>query len=338
MKKCFHLISIHRKNPIRLLILTVIIILFSTCAVNSELFPERDFRDDMRKFVQSISLYAKSYNPDFVIIPQNGHELLTHNGEEDGEEVQFYIDVIDGIGRESLFYGDPGINNKTPKNTTNYMLPFMRIAGSNKIQVFVTDYCFSSSKIDDSIKKNRNSSFISFVADHRALDNIPEYPREPNNINNLNISLLSEVSNFLYIINPEGFNSKIDMLKNINNTDYDMIIVDLFDNDGISLTKEDVSSLKIKANGAARIVVAYMSIGEAEDYRYYWQPDWKNQRPEWMEKENPDWPGNYKVRYWKMGWREIIYGNDNGYLDKILNAGFDGVYLDIIDGFEYFES
>lgn len=35
-------------------------------------------------------------------------------------------------------------------------------------------------------------------------------------------------------------------------------------------------------------------------------------------------------------WQAIIYGNDNSYLKKIIDAGFDGVYLDIIDAFEYF--
>lgn len=35
---------------------------------------------------------------------------------------------------------------------------------------------------------------------------------------------------------------------------------------------------------------------------------------------------------------EIIYGNNNSYVKKILDAGFDGVYLDIIDAFEYFEN
>jgi len=47
--------------------------------------------------------------------------------------------------------------------------------------------------------------------------------------------------------------------------------------------------------------------------------------------ENPDWPGNYK--YWNPDWQTVIYGN----LGKILAAGFDGVYLDLIDAFEIFE-
>jgi len=81
-----------------------------------------------------------------------------------------------------------------------------------------------------------------------------------------------------------------------------------------------------------------MSIGEAEDYRFYWNTAWAISPPSWMEAENPDWPGNYKVKYWDPAWQAMIYGNDASYLKKILDAGFDGVYLDIIDAFEYFEN
>ena len=104
-----------------------------------------------------------------------------------------------------------------------------------------------------------------------------------------------------------------------------------------SLTPDEVSSLGAKNGGGSRLVVAYMSIGEAEDYRYYWREDWVDDPPSWLADENPDWPGNYKVRYWDTDWQSIIYGTGDSYLGQILAAGFDGVYLDIIDAFEYFE-
>ena len=59
--------------------------------------------------------------------------------------------------------------------------------------------------------------------------------------------------------------------------------------------------------------------------------------PGWLSEENGDWHGNYKVHYWDPEWQEIIFGNAGSYLKKILDAGFDGVYLDIIDAFEFFE-
>jgi cysteinyl-tRNA synthetase len=40
------------------------------------------------------------------------------------------------------------------------------------------------------------------------------------------------------------------------------------------------------------------------------------------------------VQYWNPQWQEILFGNQNAYLDRILAAGFDGVYLDGADKFE----
>ena len=80
-----------------------------------------------------------------------------------------------------------------------------------------------------------------------------------------------------------------------------------------------------------------MSVGEAEDYRYYWQNNWSTNKPNWLDAENPNWPGNYKVKYWDKNWQNIIVGNDQSYTKKILDANFDGVYLDIIDAFEYYQ-
>ena len=80
-----------------------------------------------------------------------------------------------------------------------------------------------------------------------------------------------------------------------------------------------------------------MSIGQAEDYRYYWQADWRLETPTWLDKEDNNWKGNYYVKYWDRDWQNIIFGNDDAYLKKVIDAGFDGVYLDLVDAFEYFE-
>jgi cysteinyl-tRNA synthetase len=114
--------------------------------------------------------------------------------------------------------------------------------------------------------------------------------------------------------------------------------MDLFFNDNVEFTAAEITQLKSKANGGSRLVISYMSIGEAENYRYYWDASWNTNSPAWLDQENPDWAGNFKVKYWEEAWQSIIFGNDNSYLKKITNAGFDGVYLDIIDGFEYYEN
>jgi cysteinyl-tRNA synthetase len=190
--------------------------------------------------------------------------------------------------------------------------------------------------MDDSYSKNEARGYISFAAPSRELDVIPTYPTVPHNSNSENIDSLLAAENFLYLINPDStFTKKAEMINALIQTDYDVLIVDAFF-DGRALSTTDVSALKNQPL-RTRLVVAYMSIGEAEDYRYYWQTSWATSPPPWLAGENPDWEGNYKVRYWMDEWQNIIYGSSSAYLDTIMSAGFDGVYLDIIDAFEYFE-
>ena len=295
-----------------------------------------DFRQEMRDFVIGISQYAKAEDADFVIIPQNGQELVSLNGEEDGSPSTTYLSAIDGVGREDLFYGYDDDNVATPESEKDYMVSFLDICENNDVEVLTTDYCWTESKMDDSYVQNAAKAYISFAAPDRELNVIPDYPATPYNVNTSDISTLSEAKNFLYLLNPDAFATKQAFIDALSETNYDAIIIDCFF-DEVLLTASDIIQLKVKKNGGLRLVISYMSIGEAEDYRFYWQTAWNSTKPEWIEAENPDWEGNYKVRYWETDWQNIIYGNTAAYLDKILSSGFDGVYLDIIDAFEYFE-
>ena len=298
---------------------------------------EMDYRQQMRDFVIGISTYSKQKSPDFIIIPQNGQEILTSGGEPDDPVAQDYISAIDGVGREDLFFGYDDDNVATEEEDTEYMASLLDIARDNGVVVLVTDYCWTRSYVDASYRENADRGYISFAADSRDLDTIPDYPAEPFNVNSNDILSLSDAQNFLYIVNPEEYGSKEKFLESLRGTDYDVILIDLFFYD-VALESDDIASLKTKSNGGSRFVIAYMSIGESEDYRYYWDESWRVGSPEWLEAENPDWEGNYKVRYWDEQWQSVIYGNESAYLDMILDAGFDGVYLDIIDAFEYFEN
>ncbi|TDT71434.1 cysteinyl-tRNA synthetase [Hypnocyclicus thermotrophus] len=132
-------------------------------------------------------------------------------------------------------------------------------------------------------------------------------------------------------------NSWLVQYQNINIDDiiksnYKTVIID-YSKDGSdmhSFTKSEIDKLK---NHNIK-VISYLSIGEAEDYRFYWKNSWNTKYPIWIKYENPDWKGNYKVEYWNKEWENIIYI----YLDKILKIGFDGVYLDVIDAYKYLDS
>jgi cysteinyl-tRNA synthetase, unknown class len=144
-----------------------------------------------------------------------------------------------------------------------------------------------------------------------------------------NIPILgNEVDTFLYVLQ----NIDVDA---IIASDYDLVIMD-YSTDGTdegAFTRNEIQSIR----ESGKIVVSYLSIGEAEEYRYYWEENWTVGDPEFIIEENPDWEGNYKVEYWSQGWQDIIISGNDSYLGRILNAGFGGVYLDIIDAYEFFE-
>lgn len=117
---------------------------------------------------------------------------------------------------------------------------------------------------------------------------------------------------------------------------FDLMVID-YSKDGSddqAFTPGDVQKMKVKPDGGRRLLIAYMSIGEAESYRYYWDASWTATKPGWLLGENPDWKENFSVCYWDPKWQQTFCGSPTAYLDKIIAAGFDGVYLDKCDVFE----
>ncbi len=118
--------------------------------------------------------------------------------------------------------------------------------------------------------------------------------------------------------------------------DVDLLVTDYARAGGkVPLTPDDVAKLKVKPNGQRRTVISYLSIGEAEEFRFYWDEAWKTKKPGWLERENCAWPRAWMVRFWEPGWRDLIVRGPESYLKRIIAAGFDGVYLDRIDMWEH---
>ncbi|MBN1834486.1 MAG: endo alpha-1,4 polygalactosaminidase [Spirochaetales bacterium] len=303
----------------------------------------------MRELVQELSAYARRVDPSFRVVPQNGLGLLTDDGTPAGALVEPYLAAINGVGQEELFYGYPLDDRPTPPEDTAYLLAFLRRVRDRDKTVLVIDYCRSPKAVADSCRRNAAEGFVCFAAPRRELDVIPSLPRGGPALNEEGVQALGDVANLLYLINPGSFRGVRPFVEAAAATNYDLLVVDAFATDPQQgtrwLTAAEVRSLQRKPSGARRLVLAYFSIGEAEDYRYYWRPHWDRrgdgspdlQAPRWLESENPHWPGNYKVRYWEPEWRQILYGHEGAYLDGILARGYDGVYLDLVDAYLYFQ-
>jgi cysteinyl-tRNA synthetase len=142
---------------------------------------------------------------------------------------------------------------------------------------------------------------------------------------------LGDVQTWLYLIDV---NLNEDTLDQIEASTYDMVVLDFIPSESNNTDyplKEVIA--RFHKTDHPKFVLAYIDIGEAEDYRTYWQPGWEIGDPEWVVSGDPDgWEGNYPVAYWWDEWREIWLGS-GGYLDAIVDAGFDGVYLDWVEAY-----
>lgn len=277
----------------------------------------------MQEFVIAISDYAKAQKPNFIIIPQNGAELaFNYLYQPDGINAA-YLNAIDGFGIEELFY----FNTYSPNQELLNMLSELKTYKPVMVSEMVTD----SNSIAHAYQLNVNEGFLCFVRDanNYYYNTIPD---TITNENTDNILALTQAKNYLYFIGADGYASKTDFLNAIAGTNFDVVIIDLFFGDQ-ALTATDLESIRHKANGAQRLLISYISIGSAENYRYYWQENWKLHRPNWLKKEYDGYSDEFWVKFWHREWQEIIYGNDNSYIKKIINSGFDGAYLDNVEAY-----
>jgi cysteinyl-tRNA synthetase len=110
-----------------------------------------------------------------------------------------------------------------------------------------------------------------------------------------------------------------------------------------------------------KLVIAYIDIGQAEEWRWYWhgRPTYEGSTKPcseiiaeiqswapWVVACDPDgWGGNYPVAYWYPAWKEIVIGGTqlgagigsvyfDSLLDEVIQDGFDGVYLDWVEAWE----
>jgi len=155
-----------------------------------------------------------------------------------------------------------------------------------------------------------------------------------NHFEQVNGSILNGqlVNNWFYYL---GFEPSTLVLQQMVDSQYDMIVMEPVFTDE-SNTNFDIASHVSNLHNAThpKLTIAYIDIGQAEDWRTYWQTGWGIGNPTWIVANDPDgWAGNYPVAYWHMQWQNIWLEPSNGYLKQLIDAGFDGIYLDWIEAY-----
>ncbi len=150
-------------------------------------------------------------------------------------------------------------------------------------------------------------------------------------------------------------------LHNINpvaiaDDDVDLVVID-YAKDGTDKTAFSAAEVAaMQQNG--KKVLAYLSIGKAEAWRFYWNSQWEAARQgdcyeryydylkykwTWRNKcvpgntplvgnKDPLWDGELYARYWDNRWKTDVV---EPYMERIMEAGFDGVYLAHVDAYNY---
>lgn len=308
------------------LVIAFLIIIGISCFSVEDVNENRKMKNEgilMQDFVIEISKHAKNKKNNFLIIPQNGAELAFEKVDPSKKLNLNYLKAIDGLGIEELFF------NEVEKKDS-YRLEMLRQIKEHK-KILVSEVVANDEMAKEAINKNNEEGFLCFPRQKNNY-HYGSLLTEIENENDKNISSINDCKNYLYLINSDKFSTKKELLETLANTNYDLLLIDLFYL-SFPFTKDEINILKKKKNGANRLVISYMNIGAAENWRYYWDANWKLGKPSWLKKNYPDYDNEIIVAYWHSEWKNIIYKDKDSYLNKIIEAGFDGVYLDNVEAY-----
>ena len=306
-----------------------------------------DYREQMRALIIKISRFTRRVNKDFIVMTRGGLELIekVSGGEEDAARsaATTYIRSIDGVLLHNLFFRPPGANaeaGQTDATVREENLRLAKLGQENGLQIWVTDFATNEDTAKKSYELNKTNGFIPFTVEKsgRSFDRIPAYPARPISENSNSIIGLKSARNFLFMNNPSRFDTQDDMVEALRTTNFDALVLDVFDRTQNPFTKKNVRKLQLKKIGSRRLVLAVMNISTADSSHYYWKPGWTIGNPRFIGSPAPGTPDRHLAQYWDRAWHDILTGKPDSYVYGIAKQGFDGVVLDGVENFRLYES
>ena len=306
-----------------LLLLTLLSCIREPKPDRAKSLPVAETASRMQELVVSLSKYAKKRSHGFLIVPQNASKLLYIGGDPYASRHPEYANSIDALGIEGLFYSGA------------YEPDSLRIAildtFSKQKKVFVADYVKDNSDVPKNRAMIKKHGFIPFVRSRENFDYV-KIPKHSGT--GLPPGGIGGVSDYLYLINGSQYPDKEHFIQAVSQSRYQMAIIDLFFHEE-AFTRSEVERMKRMPSGGNRIVLGYVNIGAAENWRYYWNPSWKIGFPEFLARPYHGYKDEAWVHFWDPEWKKILFGNPGGYLDRLIDSGFDGAYLDNVEAYLY---
>jgi cysteinyl-tRNA synthetase, unknown class len=301
-----------------------------------------DPREEMRRLVQGIAKFTRGYRRDFAVVPMDGLELLVKVDPTEPDirlPARTYMKSISGVMQTGLYYGVPEFGKPTDEKRREILLPLLDRAKKNGLQILVMDYAREPKAIDAARRLAAKQGFVFFGAPAigESLSALPRFPRRPYLENGDSVLSIKSVKNYMMLRDSSGFGRQEEFALQMHGTNFDLIIVDVFHSVGEPLTKRAIETLKYKKIGGRRLVYAFVDIGSAASYDYFWKPNWREGSPQWISAPTPGDPDRYFVQYWQPEWRQIIASDTNSYIYGLVAQGFDGVILGGIGNYRFFE-
>ncbi|HLO77021.1 MAG TPA: hypothetical protein VK196_11265 [Magnetospirillum sp.] len=210
-----------------------------------------------------------------------------------------------------------------------YALGALRQQGRSILSI---ESCKNQNDVDAAYRGGERDHVLTYAAVHsEALSTLPK--GHPRNENAQPVTTVNGARNWLPLLRADRFGSKEEWLMALERTNHDVLFIDVTHRGSDPLTKDDVKRLRFKELGSPRLMLAVLPVGKAYDWRWYWKKGWEIGNPPFLFAPDGDDPGSFITDMNDPKWRELV----GKYLAGIMDLGFDGVVLDDLDTYLWFE-
>lgn len=312
-----------------------------------------NYREAMRRNIEMLSNYADLQNKDFQIVIHEGSELLNKSLWEyhltgynearekgpDAKDPSFLYRLINQSDNHIDVIGNPApyyLRNLTGIVINNLYCSERNIHPAvlnSSLKIISLDYCPQTADFEQAIVDSVSENVLehAFRDKNQAFNNIDNQLLI--NENAKNIFKLADAKNILVLEDDSKYKDKYDLIKNLRDTNFDVIFISPMFHQKTPYSKEEIDSLKFKKNGTTRLVFAIMDISEANPAAYYWNKNWKIGKPEWLRRRSFINSETIITEYWNQEWEKII----SRHFKSIIDSGYNGAFLTGLQNHRYFE-